>query len=139
MERVRGDLPNHLRGGKLQSLRLLHFALCEARFQSSPSYHAEVQGSPLSAETANRVYDLLIEHAPTESEANGWRLHRQLSSTSHLMPAVEEFARRLNRDSALSFSEKKAALRVWIAPFQISDHLVDDLFEKIGKNPISLW
>ena len=120
-------------------LRLLHFALCEARFQSSPSYHAEVQGSPLSAETANRVYDLLIEHAPTESEANGWRLHRQLSSTSHLMPAVEEFARRLNRDSSLSLPEKKAALQVWIAPFQLADHLVDDLFEKISKSPISLW
>lgn len=120
-------------------LRLLHFALCEARFQTDPRYHAEVQGSPISAETANHVYDLLIEHAPTESEANGWRLHRDLSNTSHLMPAIEEFARRLNRESSLSLPEKKAALAVCIAPFRMADHLVDDLFERISKSPVSLW
>ncbi len=128
----------HLNFDSYEELRCLHYALCEAKFHPEPQFR-EVQGSPLSAATADRVYDLLIEHAPTETEAEGWRLHRLLSPNSHLMPTIEAAARRLVRDKSLSVSEKKAALRLFVAPFRMEDHHVENLFERVGEHRPTLW
>jgi hypothetical protein len=119
-------------------LRRLHSALCEARFHPEPE-HRDVQGSPVSADTANKVYELLIENAPDETEANGWRQHRELNRTSHLMPAIEGFARRLAKDNSLSMPEKKAGLKICAAPFILPDHLIEDIFERVSGSRPTLW
>ncbi|MCB1061601.1 MAG: hypothetical protein KDN20_01615 [Verrucomicrobiae bacterium] len=121
-----------------EELRCLHYALCEAKFHPEPQFR-EVQGSPLSAATADKVYDLLIENAPTEREAQGWRYHRELSPTSPLMPVIENAARRLAQDKSLSATERKTALKVFAAPFHMADHHIENIFERVGGHRPTLW
>lgn len=119
-------------------LKNLHHALCEARFHPEPTYHT-LQGSPITAATAEKVYDMLIERAPTESEAEDWRRHRTLSPHSPLIPAIENRARKLTADKSLSRAERADALRLFVAPFRITDHHLEDLFERVGQSRPTLW
>ena len=121
-----------------EELKCLHHALCEARFHPEPAYRT-FQGSPLTAGTAEKVYDLLVENAPSETEREGWRQHRLLSPHSPLMPAIEARARKLAADSTLSRTERADALRIFIAPFRIADHHLEDLFERVGQRRPTLW
>ena len=119
-------------------LKHLHHALCEARFHPEPTYRS-LQGASATASTAEKVFDLLIEHAPTDTEREGWRQHRLLSPHSPLMPVIEARARKLVADASLSRSEREEALRFFIAPFRMADHHLEDLFERVGQRRPTLW
>ncbi len=119
-------------------LKCLHHALCEARFHPEPTYRS-LQGSPVTAATAEKVYDLLVENAPSERERDDWLQHRQLSPHSPLVPVIEARARKLAADASLSRTEREEALRIFIAPFRIADHHLEDLFERVGPRRPTLW
>ena len=107
-------------------LRSLHLALCEAKFHQAPD-KKEVQGSPFVAETANKVYDMLISEAPTDEVSEEWRSHRTLQVNSMILPAIknrcdEWFAsNRLTRDEKIEFLEDVAA------PYVLTDDLITEI------------
>lgn len=121
-----------------EELKSLHHALCEARFHPEPTYRS-LQGDSATAATAEKVYDLLIQHAPSDTERENWQQHRMLSPHSPLMPVVENRARKLVADSSLSRSEREGALKIFILPFRIADHHLEDLFERVGQRRPTLW
>ena len=104
-------------------LRCLHHALCEAKFHPDPD-KKEIQGSPFVAETANKVFDLLISEAPSDQVSEEWRSHRILRANSMILPAIKVrcddwfAANDLTREEKIDFLEDVAA------PYVLTDDLI---------------
>ncbi|MFC7339677.1 hypothetical protein ACFQY0_21005 [Haloferula chungangensis] len=103
-------------------LRFLHLAMCEAKFHLDPD-RKEVQGSPFVADTANKVFDLLIAEAPSEKVAEDWRSHRVLQTNSMILPAIKARCEEWFSLNTLTWDEKLQFLQDVAAPYQLTDEL----------------
>ena len=105
-------------------LKALHGTICEAKFHPD-SYRKEIQGSPLVARTANKVYDLLIAASRTEKEAEYWTSHRNLRDNYSVFPFIESKARETFENFPdWSREERTVFLRDLAAPFVLSNELL---------------
>ena len=104
-------------------LRCLHLALCEAKFHPLPD-RKEVQGSPFVADTANKVYDLLISEARTDEEAEGWRQHRILKQNYMVVPAIKSRCDEWFSENQLTREDQIEFLEAVAAPYILTDELI---------------
>lgn len=107
-------------------LRCLHLALCEAKFHRDPD-RKEVQGSPFVAETANKVYDLLIAEAPSEQVAEDWRSHRVLQTKSMILPVIKNRCDEWFSLNTLTWDEKLEYLGDVAAPYELTDEVISTI------------
>jgi hypothetical protein len=107
-------------------LRCLHLALCEAKFHRDPE-RKEVQGSPFVADTANKVFELLIAEAPSEKVAEDWRAHRVLQTNSVILPAIKNRCEEWFSLNTLTWDEKLEYLQDVAAPYELTDELVSTI------------
>ena len=114
-------------------LRALHLTLCEAKFHPD-SHRKEIQGSPLVARTANRVYDLLIDNSATQDEAEEWRVHRQLADNYYIFPFIERKAcESFDDHPEWTLEDRQRFLADLAAPYSLSEALIERLTQTPGN------
>ena len=110
-------------------LRCLHLTICEAKFHDAPD-RREIQGSPLVAETANKVFDLLISEAPSVEKANGWKAHRVLQSNYIIFPVIKERCHEWFSTGNLTEEQKMRFLEDMAAPYCVPDSIARIILER---------
>ncbi|WP_411825434.1 hypothetical protein [Luteolibacter sp. AS25] len=104
-------------------LRCLHLTLCEAKFHAEPD-RKEIQGSSFVADTANKVFDMLIEEAPSDKVAEDWKSHRVLQPNSMILPAIRTRCDEWFRANSLTREEKIEFIKDVAAPYSLTDPLI---------------
>ena len=111
-------------------LRCLHLTICEAKFHENPD-RKEVQGSPILAITAHKVFDRLISEAPTAREASRWTEHRNLQTNYMIYPSIIMVCKNHFAKNSLSDSERSQFIHDVAAPYLVSDSVMNSILEAL--------
>jgi hypothetical protein len=108
----------------------LHLTICEAKFHEKPVRN-EVQGSPILATTAHKVFDLLISEAPTEKQSIDWTNHRQLGTNYMIYPSVIRICRDYFSKNDLTDGQKQKFIHDVAAPYLVPEPLIKSILTEL--------
>lgn len=119
----------HIDFASYDELRCLHLALCEAKFHREPD-RWEVQASPFVASVAHKVYDALIEFAPTQRKREEWEEFRTVDTDSAAYHALRQVIEAGFPNHNFRTSEERDRFcHYFVAPFRISPRLLSELLD----------